>query len=188
MNNRASPLLDGNVAPGFWALLASFGMQSLTPFQYIFALYPEYLRTMMVPLSALILGITVSTVPILLQEATAQRVRRLLAGCWVLMVVAILALVVLTLRFVVEVHSADEGTTQHVVIGVQGRLCAEEICAPSLSPASCLEIVGADRSGSMRCWGDWQVVVAETIIFAAYVSIALFLGGLGGLMRVVARS
>ena len=180
MSNGHPTALDGNIAPGFWALLAGVGLQSLTPFQSILGLYPEYLQAVMAPLSALVIGVAVSTGPTLFGDGV-QRLRMLVS----LVVVAIILFVFITLSFVVTVSSPDEGTTERVVIGVLGQhpTCVPGICAPGFSAATCLEVVGINRGGSMRCWGRWPVIVAEVLIFATYIAIALFLGGIGGLLR-----
>ena len=183
MINGKSRSVGSDIAPGFVALVATVGVQELAPFQNILALYPEELKAVMEPLSALIVGATVSTVLVMFVDMPIQRTRTLITRAWVLMIAAALVLVVMTLSFVVRVDSAVDQRSYPVVIGIAGRL-HDCNCERDESDEECLRNLGVGRNASIGCWGRWQVVAAEGSIFAAYLTIALTLGGLGGLLRI----
>ena len=185
MTNGKSGSVGSDIGLGFLALVASVGVQDLGPFQYILELYPENLRMAMEPLSALVVGATVSVTLFLFTDKSVETVKALVKRAFMLIIAAILAFVVLTLLFVIEIYDNVDQRSYPVIVGIAGHPMPQcDSAEPCDSQDECLRYWGVDRNGSMRCSGRPRVIIAETLIITAYLAIALVLGGLGALLRI----
>ena len=168
--------------PSLLASLATAGMQFMPFISEIPGWYPDRLQTMMIPLSALVVGCTVYTTLATWADSERDRLKRKIDAALALTFVMILVLVVLTLSLVV--HYGPPTDPESAVVGILGRLQDCE-CGSSVSDAAC----ASGLAGQVAlCWGQWQVRVSEVLIVITYLAMALSLGRLGGLLWRYQRS
>lgn len=180
--------LRDHVGPGFLALLGSVGVQHLTPFQQTLQLYPDNLRAIMVPLSALVVGAAVLATSVRCAGKSSRDLSELVLKAFAILLVAVVILVFLTLLFVANVDAPADPERGHYSFVIAGQERLQECqCKKSDTISQCLESVG-DRQAILTCWGRWRVVMVETLIVVVYVSVGLLLGCLGGLVRIAGHN
>ena len=180
--------LRDDVGPGFLALLGSVGVQHLTPFQQTLQLYPDNLRAIMVPLSALVVGAAVLATSVRFAGTSTRDLRELILRAFALLLATVVILVFLTLSFVANIRAPADAGRGHYSFVIAGQERLQECqCKKSDTISQCLRGV-EDRQAILVCWGRWRVVIVETLIVIVYASIGLFLGHLGGLARIAGHN
>lgn len=170
---------------GVGAGAAVYGLQSV-PLQTLLQLYPEELRSAMAVLSSLIVGIAVTVALVLFSDKPVQELKKLTARAFWSLLSATVLLVVVTQSFVVDVDIAGQSPHKSIT-GMTGPKaeCNDINPRPCRSSIECLRYKGMGRDGSMACWGRWQIVFAESLIYFVYIIVVLPLGVLVALLRIL---
>ena len=185
MGNGDLKFTGSDLGLGLFASIASAGVQGLGPFQHMFGYYPDNFQAIIVPLSAIVVGVAVSVTLFFCNSLPVNTIRTFSVRVFLLLLAAVLAFVVLTAGFVVEIPDNVDQRSYHVIVGIAKRplpKCGSEPCA---TIEACIRRRGLTREGGIICSGGrGRVILAETAIFATYLMVALALGCVGALLRI----
>lgn len=184
MNKETTLPWSCDLVVGVAAGAAAYVLQNV-PLQGILQLYPEELRAKMVVLSSLVVAVTVTVALVWFSDKPVKKLKKWMVRACLSLLPATVVLFVTTTSFVIYVdiagqpHASIRGMTDPTA------KCNDEDPRPCRSATECLEYKGANRRGSVACWGQAQILLAEVLIYIAYLIVVLPLGVFVALLKII---
>lgn len=176
---------SGDLVVGVVAGAAAYVLQNVPP-QGILQLYPEELRAKMAVLSSLVVIVTVTVALVWFSDKPVKKLKKWMVRACLLLLPATVVLFVTTTSFVIYVDIAGQPRYASIRgITDPTAKCNDENPRRCSSATECLEYKGSDRRGSVACWGQGQILLAEVLIYIAYLIVVFPLGVFVALLKII---